>query len=121
MANLQKSDPPSSTTSAASLLQEINNKTLGTTAGSFPVVTLPNGDTIPTGTVGALLVNVKAYDAGDEDERKELEIAIRATVPVLKKVGMFDLFTPDEWQQGGSAGRALVGRLALELENGSGL
>ncbi|KAK2594462.1 hypothetical protein QQS21_007808 [Conoideocrella luteorostrata] len=93
-------------------LQDINNRTLGAAAGSFPVVTLPNGDKLPTGTVGALLINIKAYDAGDEQRRKELEPAIRASIPVLRKVGMFDLFSEDEWINGNSAGRALVGRLA---------
>lgn len=100
--------------STSDSLQDINNKTLGTTAKSFPIVTLPNGDKLPTGTVGALLVNIKAYDAGDEEQRKALEPAIKAAIPVLRKVGMFDLFQEDEWIQGQSAGRALVGKLAKE-------
>ncbi|CEJ83167.1 hypothetical protein VHEMI03187 [[Torrubiella] hemipterigena] len=101
------------TDSTASELHKINNQTLGAAAGSFPVVTLPNGDKLPTGTVGALLVNIKAYDKGNEQERQALEPAIRAAVPVLRKVGMFDLFPPEEWVEGGSPGRALVGTLAL--------
>lgn len=102
--------------SSADDLQAINNKTLGTDAKSFPVVTLPNGDKVPTGTVGALLVNLRAYDAGDDEQRKSLEPAIRAALPVLKNVGMFGLFPPEEWIRGGSPGRALVGRLALEMD-----
>lgn len=102
-----------SANSETSQLHEINNQTLGAAAGSFPVVTLPNGDKLPTGTVGALLVNIKAYDKGNEQERKAIEPAIRAAVPVLQKVGMFDLFSPEEWVAGGSPGRILVGKLAL--------
>ena len=105
----------SDSSSAAADLQAINNKTLGTNAQSFPVVTLPNGDKVPTGTVGALLVNIKAYNAGDDEQRKALEPAIRASIPVLTKVGMFDIFTPEDWINGGSPGRALVGKLAREM------
>ncbi len=104
-----------SSSSAADDLQAINNRTLGTDAKEFPVITLPNGDKVPTGTVGALLVNIRAYDAGDAEQRKTLEPAIRAAIPVLKNVGMFGLFAPDEWIKGGSPGRALVGKLALEM------
>lgn len=96
-------------------LYEINNRALGVSPESFPVVTLPNGDKLPTGTVGALLVNLRSYDTGTEEDRKALEPAIRAAVPVLKKVGMFDLFTPDEFCSGGGDGRKLVGKLAKEL------
>lgn len=99
-------------------LQAINNKTLGTSAGSFPVVELPSGETVPTGTVGALLVNIRAYDAaaatGDAGAQDALGAAIRAAVPVLHKVGMFDLFGPDEWASEKSRGRSLVGEIAKE-------
>lgn len=117
MSTPQQAESQDKAGDMASRLQKINNKTLGTSSGSFPIVTLPNGVAVPTGTVGALLVNVKAYDAGNDEERKEIEEAIRATVPVLKTVGLFELFNPDEWQRGGSPGRALVGRLAAELEH----
>ncbi|OAA69724.1 hypothetical protein ISF_02994 [Cordyceps fumosorosea ARSEF 2679] len=99
-------------------LQAINNKTLGTSADAFPVVTLPNGDKVPTGTVGALLVNIRAYDdaaaAGDATAQDTLAAAIRAAVPVLQKVGMFELFHPEEWMSDRSKGRSLVGELAME-------
>ncbi|KJZ76021.1 hypothetical protein HIM_04477 [Hirsutella minnesotensis 3608] len=97
-------------------LQSINNKTLGTEPQSFPVVTLPSGQRVPTGTVGALLVNIKGYDQGDEQARAALTPAIRAAIPVLKGVGLFDLFAPREWIDGGSPGRRLVGELALEAD-----
>jgi len=95
-------------------LQETNNKTLGTAAGTFPVITLPDGRKVPTGTVGALMVNVKAYDAADDTSRIELESAIRSAIPTLHKVGMFDLFAPEEWISNRSLGRSLVGRLAQD-------
>lgn len=96
-------------------LQSINNKTLGTNANAFPIVTLPNGQKVPTGTVGALLVNIKTYDASEESQRKQIEPALRAAIPILQQVGMFDLFRPEEWIQGGSPGRAFVGKAAMEL------
>lgn len=100
--------------SSTQSLQDINNQTMGVLAKSFPIVTLPNGDKLPTGTIGALIVNIKAYDAGDEHQRTALEPAIKAAIPVLRKVGMFDIFPEDDWIKGKSAGRALVGRLAKE-------
>ncbi|EGX96991.1 hypothetical protein CCM_01650 [Cordyceps militaris CM01] len=100
----------------AESLQAINNKTLGTSADAFPVVTLPSGEKVPTGTVGALLVNVRAYDAaaaaGDIAAQDVLAGAIAAAVPVLRKVGLFDLFRPEEWASDKSPGRSLVGELA---------
>lgn len=86
-------------------LQETNNKTLGTNAGTFPIITLPDGRKVATGTVGTLLVNVKAYDEGDEERRAELEPAIKSAIPTLVKAGMFDLFTPQEWTSESSLGR----------------
>ncbi|KAL7949255.1 hypothetical protein V8C42DRAFT_310400 [Trichoderma barbatum] len=98
----------------AEALRRINNETLGTDQNAFPIVTLPNGHRVPTGTVGALLVNIKAYDASNDEQRMKIEPALRATIPVLQQVGMFELFKPHEWIRGGSPGRALVGKLALE-------
>lgn len=95
-------------------LQETNNKSLGTSAGTFPIITLPDGRKVPTGTVGALLVNIKAYDEGSEEQRAELEPALRSAIPTLHKVGMFDLFTPEEWASDRSLGRSLVGQLARD-------
>lgn len=96
-------------------LQETNNKTLGTTAGAFPIVTLPDGRKVPTGTVGALLVNIKAFDESDDERRVEIATAIKSAIPTLHKVGMFDLFTPDEWASESSPGRSLVGQFAKEF------
>lgn len=60
------------------------------------------------------MVNVKAYDAADDTSRIELESAIRSAIPTLHKVGMFDLFAPEEWISNRSLGRSLVGRLAQD-------
>ncbi|KAL1603493.1 hypothetical protein SLS60_005080 [Paraconiothyrium brasiliense] len=73
-------------------LAALNSATLG---ASMPVVTLPDGSKIQTGTVGALLVNIRNYDqlmsdvTNDEDKRKELEEKMAASMPVLKKSGAF--------------------------------
>jgi hypothetical protein len=68
--------------------------------------------------VRALLINIKAYNEahgrGDVDKMAKLREAMRSSLPLLKKVGMFDLFTPDEWINGDNEGRKLVGKLALE-------
>lgn len=98
-------------------LQKINNQTLGTSPQAFPIMSLPDGSQVPTGTVGALLVNLREYDnTKDPERRKELEVSIRAAVPVLLRTGLFHLFSPDEWISGGGDGRQLVGRIAKELE-----
>ena len=88
-------------------LQSINSASLGS---SFPIITLPDGRKIPTGTVGACLVNIKSYDAAhassaDNDDAAQLQLQdlhakIAAAVPTLKTAGMFDLFGPDEWIEG---------------------
>lgn len=72
-------------------LQSINSATLGT---AMPVVTLPDGTKVQTGTVGALLVNIKAYDevvaqgaGADQGKKAELEGKMAASLPLLKKVG----------------------------------
>jgi hypothetical protein len=105
---------------AVAALRSVNEKTLigGCDGTTFQVVTSANGDKIPTGTVGAMLVNIKLYDDAFKIDDKlamaELESRLNAAVPVLKKVGMFDLFKPEEWTRGESEGRKLVGTLATK-------
>ena len=65
-----------------------------------------------TGTVAAMLDNVRRYNRG---ERGEVESALRLSVPTLFAVGLFDLFPPQDWVQGNDAGRRLVGEHALAL------
>lgn len=73
-------------------LADINSATLGT---SMPVVTLPNGQKVQTGTVGALLVNIKSYDEimgktpVDEKRKQELEEKMSASLQLLKPVGKY--------------------------------
>ncbi|KAJ4345208.1 uncharacterized protein N0V89_011337 [Didymosphaeria variabile] len=103
-------------TSNPDTLAVLNSATLG---AAMPVVTLPDGSKIQTGTVGALLVNIREYDqlisgsSADEGKKKELEEKMAASMPVLKKAGLFGLFRPDEWINGGSPGRKFVGDLAM--------
>lgn len=71
-------------------LAAINSATLGT---NMPIVTLPNGEKIQTGTIGALLINIKAYDelirqkSEDGKEKFILEAKMATSMPVLKKAG----------------------------------
>ena len=34
---------------------------------------------------------------------------MKMAIPLMKKLGFFDLFTPEEWMQGKSPGRRFVG------------
>lgn len=92
-------------------LGAINQKIIA--AGeSLPAVRLKDGSTVQTGTVATMLHNVALYNAGARGEvERELELA----VPTLIKVGLFALFPPQEWIDGGSAGRRFVGEKALEF------
>lgn len=71
-------------------LAALNSATLGT---NMPVVTLPDGSKVQTGTVGALLINIREYDqlmhgsVVDQSKKKELEDKLAASMPVLKKAG----------------------------------
>lgn len=107
-------------------LARLNSATLG---AEMPEITLANGDKVQTGTVGALLRNIVAYDdlvrqlssaqTAAEKEKLDAEVAkyepmLKAPLPLLQKVGLFGLFPPAEWVSGGSPGRKFVGRCAIE-------
>lgn len=77
----------------------------------LPAVQLKDGTRVQTGTVAAMLHNIGLYNAG---ARGEVEQALRLAVPTLFKVGLFELFPPQEWIAGDNPGRAFVGRLAQE-------
>lgn len=77
---------------------------------ALPAVQLKDGTRVQTGTVAAMLHNINRYNAG---ERGEVEQALQLAVPTLIKVGLFDLFAPEQWIAGDNPGRAFVGRLAL--------
>ncbi|KAI1348220.1 hypothetical protein F5Y01DRAFT_217153 [Xylaria sp. FL0043] len=100
-----------------SALSDMNSATLG---AKFPEITLPDGSKVQTGTVGALLVNIRAYNAahaaGDTAKTSALEDSFKAALPLLDKVGLFDLFTPEEWVQGNNQGRKAIGQLFQEFK-----
>lgn len=87
----------------------------------MPEVTLPDGSKIQTGTVGALIVNIKAYDgfvaSADQAKIMEVENRFKAAMPILKKSGLMDVFSPEDWIAGPSSGRKRVGELYREFMN----
>jgi hypothetical protein len=94
-------------------LEKINQKIIAE-GQRFPAVILKDGTAVQTGTVATVLHNIKLYNAGERGEiEKEFELAI----PTLFKVGLFDLFTPDEWLAEGNPGRECVGRKAKQFLN----
>ncbi|KAI1137784.1 hypothetical protein F5Y05DRAFT_62032 [Hypoxylon sp. FL0543] len=105
-------------TDSGSKLAALNSATLGV---EMPQITLPDGSKVQTGTVGALLINIRAYNeahrAGEKDKMAALEEAMRTTLPLLDKVGMFDLFRPEEWIEGDNEGRKAVGKMYLEFKS----
>ncbi|KAI1754127.1 hypothetical protein F4782DRAFT_495204 [Xylaria castorea] len=113
------SQPPKSASGNTNALSDLNSTTLG---AKFPEVTLPDGSKVQTGTVGALLVNIRAYNtahaAGDTVKAEALEASFRAALPLLDKVGLFDLFAAEEWVRGDNEGRKAVGRLYQEFKAG---
>jgi hypothetical protein len=91
-------------------LAAINQKILA--AGeSLPLVQLKDGSKVQTGTVATMLRNIELYNAG---ERGEIEKELEAAIPTVAKVGLFDLFPPEEWIAGNNQGRRLVGTLAAQ-------
>ena len=106
-------------------LVDLNSTTLGV---KMPEVILANGVKVQTGTVGALLINISAYDkiiqrleSTLNEDKEELraeatryEQLLKVPLPLLHKVGLFNLFRPEEWMDGESPGRRYVGRCALD-------
>ena len=98
-----------------SSLQEMNQKIVPP-GQTFQPVTLPNDTKIRTGTVATLLHNIRVYDqSSDEAEETKLEREMKAAILLLKRLGMFDLFTLEEWQHGNSAGKRFVGEQAGKM------
>ncbi|MFG6178912.1 hypothetical protein ACGTN6_16880 [Halomonas sp. THAF12] len=91
-------------------LGSINKKILAE-GEQLPAVTLKDGSRVQTGTVAAMLRNVALYNAG---ERGDVEKQLEAAVPTLIKVGLFELFSVDEWIGGSNPGRRFVGECARE-------
>lgn len=93
------------------ILGKVNQKIVAE-GETLPVVRLKDGSPVQTGTVATMLFNIRQFDQGARGEiEKELELA----VPTLFKVGLFDLFTPEEWIAGSSPGRKFVGQKAIDF------
>lgn len=102
-------------TSDLETLAKINAETLLNEGECFPTVQFKNGLKVPTGTVGALLENIKKYNESDTLASKaQIETNIKMTIPTLLAVGLFDLFPPIEWMSDKNPGRTLVGTLAAQ-------
>ncbi|KAI2620621.1 hypothetical protein GGS26DRAFT_302889 [Hypomontagnella submonticulosa] len=103
---------------SGSRLAALNSVTLG---AKMPQITLADGTKLQTGTVGALLINIRSYNeahkAGDRAKMEQLKEAMRATLPLLDRVGMFDLFRPEEWIAGDNEGRKAVGKMYQEFKS----
>lgn len=121
LRKLARALPPSAAALSASPehtaeLRSVNTKILAE-GESLPTVALKDGSQVQTGTVATMLMNIRLYNEGARGQvERELELAL----PTLFKVGLFDLFAPDDWiATASNPGRALVGRLAKAyLENG---
>lgn len=99
-------------------LQQVNQKIVQ--AGEIlPEVILKNGSKVQTGTVATMLYNIELYNQTDlsHDARKAIEQELLQAVPTLIKVGLFNLFAPEEWINGDNAGRKLVGLGAKSFLN----
>ncbi|ROW06954.1 hypothetical protein VMCG_04080 [Cytospora schulzeri] len=100
-------------------LAELNSSTMGV---QMPEIKLADGSTVQTGTVGALLLNTRAYNKahaeGDEATMAELREIMKIPLSLLDRVGLFELFTPEEWINDGgkNEGRRVVGKLFLEYK-----
>ncbi|MGQ5522671.1 DUF7709 family protein [Chitinimonas sp. PSY-7] len=91
-------------------LAAVNQKILAE-GQSLPTVQLKDGSRVQTGTVATMLYNVEQYNNG---VRGEIEKELELSVPTLLKVGLFDLFSPEEWIAGDNAGRRFVGLKAKD-------
>ncbi|QDQ28336.1 hypothetical protein FNU76_19365 [Chitinimonas arctica] len=95
-------------------LAGVNQKILAE-GETLPAVTLKDGSKVQTGTVATMLHNVGLYNEGARGEvERELELA----VATLFKVGLFDLFSPEEWVAGDNPGRRFVGLKAQAYQAG---
>lgn len=92
-------------------LAQINGKIVAD-GEHLPMVILKDGSKVQTGTVAAMLHNIQLYNAG---ERGNVEEELMLSIPTLIKVGLFDLFSPEEWVSGGNAGRKFIGTAALDI------
>ena len=92
-------------------LAEINQKVVQD-GEVLPQVKLKDGSRVQTGTIATMLHNINLYNAG---VRGAVEEELILAIPTLFKVGMFDLFSADEWINGTNAGRRFVGEQAKQF------
>lgn len=77
-----------SDSSSSDKLAALNSAAMGI---SMPVVALPDGQRVQTGTIGTLIINIKHYDElmsqlkVDNERKVELEDMMAASLPVLKR------------------------------------
>ncbi len=92
-------------------LAKINQKLLAD-GESLPAVALKDGTRVQTGTVATMLHNIALYNSG---ARGSIEEELKLAVPTLIKVGLFDLFPPEDWIAGTNPGRRIVGEEAQRI------
>lgn len=92
-------------------LATINQKILAE-GEVLPEVSLRDGTKVQTGTFATLLHNIELYNQG---QRGAIENEMRLAVETLARIGLFNLFTPDEWMNTNNEGRHFVGELAKAL------
>ncbi|ATU44521.1 hypothetical protein CS557_03085 [Acinetobacter junii] len=97
-----------STINGTDELSEINQKVVQE-GEALPQVRLRDGSRVQTGTVATMLHNIHLYNMGT---RGDVEDELTLAIPTLVKVGLFDLFSVDEWINGNNAGRKFVGEKA---------
>lgn len=93
---------PSST--EAIILARVNQKIQA--AGEALHRTARQDGKLPTDTMAAMLHNMALYNAG---ARGEVEQALELAIPDLVKIGLFALFSPEEWGHGNNPGRHFLG------------
>ena len=86
-------------------LNKINKKILAD-GEHLPAIKLKDGLQVQTGTVAAMLHNIRLYNKG---ERGDIEKELEAAIPTLAKIGLFELFTPDEWLNETNPGKYFLG------------
>ncbi|MPW43586.1 DUF7709 family protein [Acinetobacter guerrae] len=96
-----------------SQLAQINQKVIED-GQVLPAVKLKDGTQVQTGTVATMLYNIQRYNDG---ERGRIEQELILAIPTLFKVGLFDLFSIEEWVNGENLGRKFVGEQARKYQN----
>ena len=97
-------------------LATVNQKILAD-GEKLPPVKLKDGSVVQTGTVATMLHNIELFN---QCENEDIKTQLLLAIPTLIKVGLFDLFSPDEWLSKKNAGRNFVGinaKITLSVSN----